>query len=71
LASLTGTTLPPPQRRLARRSPFTSSTPSQPPVERLVAPGPRIEERYEVDPNGVIAVTITDLDAGYAERHVL
>ena len=41
------------------------------PTERLASPGPRIEERYEVDASGVIAVTITDLDAGYSERHVL
>ena len=40
-------------------------------ARRLATPGPRIEERYEVDEAGVIAVTITDLDAGYTERHVL
>jgi molecular chaperone DnaK (HSP70) len=40
-------------------------------VQRLPGEGPRIEEKYEVDAAGVIAVTITDLDAGYAERHVL
>jgi molecular chaperone DnaK (HSP70) len=40
------------------------------PVERL-GQGPLVEERYEVDPAGILAITITDLDAGYARRYVL
>ncbi len=42
------------------------------PIERLGnGGGPLIEERYEVDGAGVIAVTITDLDSGFARRFVL
>lgn len=41
------------------------------PVSRLPGDGPWVEERYEVDAAGVIAVTITDLDAGRASRFVL
>ena len=38
---------------------------------RLTSEGPLVEERYEVDAAGVIAVTITNLDAGRASRFVL
>ncbi|MBK9001570.1 MAG: Hsp70 family protein [Myxococcales bacterium] len=41
------------------------------PVSRLSDGGPLIEERYEVDAAGVIAVTITNLDAGQGARFVL
>jgi hypothetical protein len=41
------------------------------PIERLAAPGPAIEERYEVDHAGVVSVTLRDLDDGYGERFVL
>lgn len=41
------------------------------PVSRLPDGGPLIEERYEVDAAGVIAVTITNLDAGRGARFVL
>lgn len=44
---------------------------ARPPVKRLPGEGPLIEERYEVDAAGVIAVTITDLDAGRGARYVL
>ena len=40
-------------------------------VNRLTSEGPLVEERYEVDAAGVIAVTITNLDAGRASRFVL
>ena len=41
-------------------------------VERLGGgEGPLIEERYEVDAAGIVAVTITDLDAGFAKSYVL
>ncbi len=40
-------------------------------VGRLAGEGPQIEERYEVDAAGVIAVTITNLDAGRAAKFVL
>lgn len=33
-------------------------------VERRDA-GPEIEERYVIDPNGIVTVQITDLDTGY------
>jgi hypothetical protein len=41
------------------------------PIDRVASEGPLIEERYEVDLAGVIAVTITNLDAGRAARFVL
>jgi molecular chaperone DnaK (HSP70) len=41
------------------------------PVDRLGGEGPMIEERYEVDAAGVIAVTITNLDEGRGARFVL
>jgi molecular chaperone DnaK (HSP70) len=41
------------------------------PIERLPGEGPMVEERYEVDAAGVIAVTITDLDANRRARFVL
>ncbi len=41
------------------------------PVARLPGLGPQIEERYEVDEGGIIAVTIADLESGYARRFVL
>lgn len=40
-------------------------------IDRLDREGPMIEERYEVDAAGVIAVTITNLDAGRGARFVL
>ncbi len=43
----------------------------QVPIERLASSRSRIEERYEVDATGVVAVTIVDLDDGYAQRYVL
>jgi len=41
------------------------------PIQRLPGDGPLIEEKYEVDAAGVIAVTITDLEAGRGARYVL
>ncbi len=41
------------------------------PIQRLSGSGPRVEERYEVDAAGVVAVTIVDLDDGYAQKYVL
>jgi molecular chaperone DnaK (HSP70) len=41
------------------------------PVSRRSDGGPLIEERYEVDAAGVIAVTIANLDAGRESRFVL
>jgi hypothetical protein len=40
-------------------------------VERLVRPGPRIEERYAIDASGVIEVTIADLDDGFTRAYTL
>jgi len=40
-------------------------------ITRLSVEGPWVEERYEVDAAGVIAVTITDLDDGRASRFLL
>ncbi len=39
-------------------------------VERSEA-GPLIEETYAIDPNGLVNVTIADLDSGYAQTHSL
>ena len=33
--------------------------------------GPLIEERYLVDPHGIIHVEVTDLDSGYSQAHSL
>ena len=40
-------------------------------IGRLHREGPMIEERYEVDGAGVVAVTITNLDEGRGARFVL
>jgi len=40
----------------------------QVPVQRLPQEGRWIEERYEVEPGGMVAVTIRDLEDGYVER---
>jgi len=58
------------------RFPFTSSLRERPeldavPVERLGGEGPLIEERYQIDAAGVVEVTITDVEAGYAKTYVL
>jgi molecular chaperone DnaK (HSP70) len=41
------------------------------PIQRIEGDGPLIEERYEVDSAGVIAVTITNLQANRAARFTL
>jgi molecular chaperone DnaK (HSP70) len=38
------------------------------PVERTLA-GPRIEEEYSLDENGIVAVTIRNVDVGYAREY--
>lgn len=50
---------------------LTEGTLAETPIDRLGEDGPLIEERYEVDPAGVIAVTITNLDQGRGARFVL
>lgn len=40
------------------------------PVERTGA-GRRVQERYEIDSAGLVQVTITDLEDGFARRYVL
>ena len=44
---------------------------SDAPIERVTGDGPLIEERYEVDAAGVVAVTIAAVEDGYAQRFVL
>lgn len=39
-------------------------------VERR-EPGPLIEERYEIDPNGIVSVRLTDCDTGFARTYAL
>jgi molecular chaperone DnaK (HSP70) len=50
---------------------LTPGSLSSAPIERLPGRGPLIEERYEVDAAGVIAVTITNVDASRAARFTL
>lgn len=33
--------------------------------------GPWVEERYRVDPHGIVELSITDLDTGYRQEHAL
>ena len=40
-------------------------------VKRLEHEGPLVEERYAVDAHGMVEITITDLDSGFAKTHVL
>ena len=40
------------------------------PIVRLEA-GPLLEERYSVDPAGIIELSLTDLTTGYRQEHVL
>jgi molecular chaperone DnaK (HSP70) len=41
------------------------------PVKRLERPGPIVEERYAVDPQGMIEITFTDLDSGFTKTHIV
>jgi molecular chaperone DnaK len=41
------------------------------PVRRLGEPGPTVEERYRVDPSGIVEVEITDVDSGFRQHHRL
>jgi molecular chaperone DnaK (HSP70) len=41
----------------------------QVPVHRMPSDGPLIEEKYTVTPLGMVSVTITDLDSGYAKAY--
>jgi hypothetical protein len=38
---------------------------------RAMGPGPLVEERYEVTPLGVVSITLTDLDTGFAKAFQL
>jgi hypothetical protein len=38
---------------------------------RRLGDGPLVEERYAVDHNGIVQVTITDLETGYRQQHRL
>jgi hypothetical protein len=57
-------------------SPTGSETPAEAsalrelPIVRLEA-GPLLEERYTVDPAGIIELSLTDLTTGYRQEHVL
>ena len=46
------------------------SDPSATRVERR-EPGPMIEERYEIDPNGIVSVRLTDCDTEFARTYAL
>lgn len=41
------------------------------PVRRLAQRGPLVEERYEVDAHGIVELTITDLESGFAKTQTL
>jgi len=41
------------------------------PVRRLASPGPLVEERYTVDADGIVEVSIRNLDAGYEKKYRL
>ena len=60
---------------LQRAHPGPEAAPASPslrgiPIERRES-GPIVEERYTVDPAGIIAVSLTDLTTGYRQEHVL
>ncbi len=41
------------------------------PVHRMADEGPRIEEKFVLDANGIVAVTIRNVDAGYEQAYRL
>lgn len=41
------------------------------PVQRTLDEGPLVQERYSVDANGIVELTLTDLDTGYERVHRL
>ncbi|MGO4601950.1 Hsp70 family protein [Terrabacter sp. 2YAF2] len=51
-------------------SPAEASALRELPIVRLEA-GPLLEERYTVDPAGIIELSLTDLTTGYRQEHVL
>ena len=38
-------------------------------MQRSQGEGPLVEERYAVDPSGVVEVTIRDLETGFERHH--
>ena len=40
-------------------------------IQRSKEPGPLIEERYRIDPAGLVEITIADLETGYSQAHKL
>lgn len=63
---LSGDVLFPFQAELRKDSDLADVT-----VRRLGEQGPRIEEEYELDEHGLVAVTIRDLDNGFSREHRL
>jgi hypothetical protein len=57
-------------RPTGRDTPADSSPLREVPIVRLEA-GPLLEERYTVDPAGIIELSLTDLTTGYRQEHVL
>ena len=57
-------------RRTGSGGPDESSLLRELPIVRLEA-GPLLEERYTVDPAGIIELSLTDLTTGYRQEHVL
>ncbi len=57
------------ERRTGSATPVESSVLRGLPIVRLEA-GPLLEERYTVDPAGIIGLSLTDLTTGYRQEHV-
>lgn len=55
---------------LQREGAEAESTAASTPVVRREH-GPEIEERYEIDPNGIVSVRLTDLDTGFTRTYAL
>ena len=58
------------ERRTGSGNPVETSHLRELPIVRLEA-GPLLEERYTVDPAGIIELSLTDLTTGYRQEHVL
>jgi molecular chaperone DnaK (HSP70) len=58
------------ESRTGSGNPVQSSQLRELPIVRLEG-GPLLEERYTVDPAGIIELSLTDLTTGYRQEHVL
>jgi molecular chaperone HscA len=55
--------------------PFDPALRGEPDLRRVkverTGGGPLVRERYQIDRNGIVEITITDLDCGYSRRYQL